>query len=103
MQLEDERARLTQSGYFNDQEVFRQVDRRETDRVTPQDIINFLGVHRIAANERECQFLIWTAGSSESYLTYAQYLTFHLGTVTTSPTAIPKTCSRCRARALAVD
>lgn len=72
IKLEDERARLSQSGYFNDQEVFRQVDRRETDRVQPQDIINFLGVHRIAANERECQFLIWTAGSTEAYLTYAQ-------------------------------
>ena len=38
------------SGYFNDQEVFRQIDRKNTDKVFPQDLINFLGVHRIASN-----------------------------------------------------
>jgi hypothetical protein len=85
-QLEDERARLTQSGYFNEQEVYRQIDRRETDRVQPQDIINFLGVHRIAANERECQFLIWTAGSNEPHLNFSQYPQYHPDSRTTSPT-----------------
>lgn len=99
MQLEDERARLTQSGYFNDQEVFRQVDRRETDRVQPQDIINFLGVHRIAANERECQFLIWTAGSNEPYLTFAQYFFPHPDSPITSPMAIQNPSITCRAQA----
>ncbi len=60
------------SGYFNDQEVFRQIDRKNMDRVHPQDIINFLGVHRIASNERECQYLIWITGSLEPYLNYSQ-------------------------------
>lgn len=52
------------SGYFNDQEVFRQVDRKNNDKIFAQDLINFLGVHRIASNERECQYLIWIAGSN---------------------------------------
>jgi len=40
------------------------MDRKMTDKVAPVDIINFLGVHRIASNERECQYLIWLTGSN---------------------------------------
>ncbi len=52
--------------------MFRQIDRKMTDKVYPQDLINFLGVHRIAANERECQYLIWLTGSRESFLSHQQ-------------------------------
>ena len=90
---------MAHSGYFNDQEVYRQVDRRDSDRVQPQDIINFLGVHRIAANERECQYLIWSAGSNEPHLAHAQYLPVHAALPATSPTATPKPSKTCRAQA----
>lgn len=63
-----------QSGYFNEYEVFQQLDRKSNDKVLPQDLINFLGVHRIASNERECQYLIWLAGSPEPHLSHSQYL-----------------------------
>ncbi len=31
-------------------EVFKQIDSKMTDKIYPQNIINFLGVHRIASN-----------------------------------------------------
>lgn len=79
MQLEDLKTNLVNMGSINDVEVFRQMDRKLTDKVYPQDIINFLGVHRIATNERECQYLIWLAGSNDPYLTHNQYAFLKLG------------------------
>jgi len=40
------------SGYFNDEDVFSRMDAKYTGKIFPTDIIDFLGVHRIAASER---------------------------------------------------
>ena len=102
IQLEDERVRLVNSGYFSEQEVFRQLDRKMTDKVLPTDIINFLGVHRIATNERECQYLIWLTGSSEPYLSHNQYITNYQGSSVTSLMDRMTTFLPCRAQGLEV-
>ena len=44
-----------------------------TGQATPQDLVNFLGVHRIAANERECQYLIWLSGSKQPTMSLDQF------------------------------
>lgn len=78
LELEDERVKLITTSSLPLEDIYRQIDRRLTGQATPQDIVNFLGVHRIAANERECQYLIWLAGSKQPTLSldqFAHYLT----------------------------
>lgn len=43
---------MINSGYFNEQEVFAQIDRKMLDKITCIDLINFLSIHRIAVSER---------------------------------------------------
>ena len=64
MQLEDLRTSLMASLQMNESDLFAAIDRRRNDRVVAEDLIQFLGVHRVAANERECSFLIWIMGAS---------------------------------------
>ena len=52
MQLEDERTRITSIGGFCEADVYGQMDRKSNEKVTKEDIVSFLGVHRIAASER---------------------------------------------------
>lgn len=44
--------------------MFMQLDRKMLDKVYANDLINFMSVHRIAASERECQYIIWLTGSN---------------------------------------
>jgi hypothetical protein len=51
-QLEDERSALINSGYFNDDDAFSQIDRKNIGKLYTNDLIDYLSVHRIAISER---------------------------------------------------
>ena len=72
--MEKERIKMAENPHLNINLSFRGLSKVPKEIISYEDLQNFLNVYRIAATEKECEYLINLNSTTRNEMTFERYI-----------------------------